>query len=59
MQIEFTIDRSGLWFSGLGVSAHVAAEDRAVGEAWASMTRQAPRSRTVRLGRLLGVVSRR
>lgn len=58
MRIEFAMDRAGLFWSGLGVSLHVAKEERASGEPAAWWTRQAPGSRSFRLGGLAGSISR-
>jgi hypothetical protein len=58
MKIEFALDRAGLWWSGLGVSLHVAKDARAAGEPAVWWARQAPGSRSFRVGGLEGSVSR-
>lgn len=58
MRIEFAVDRAGLFWSGLGVSLHVAKEPRAHGEAPVWMQRPAPGSRSFRVGGLEGTISR-
>lgn len=58
MKIEFALDRAGLWWSGLGVSLHVAKDARAVGEPAVWWSRQAKGSRSFRLGGLEGSISR-
>lgn len=58
MRIELQLDRAGLWWSGLGFSAHIMKEPRAAGERAVSWHRQGDGSRAFRLGSLEGVVSR-
>jgi hypothetical protein len=58
MAMKFELDRAGLYWSGLGVSLHVAKEPRAAGEPAVWWTRQAPGSRFFRVGGLEGTVSR-
>jgi hypothetical protein len=58
MQIEFKIDRAGLWWSGLGFSAHLFGEAPAPGEAGAYWS-PSGRGAAVRLGNITGFVSRR
>lgn len=58
MKINFTLDRAGLWWSGLGVSLHVAKERRASGAPALWWSREAPGSRSFRLGSLAGSISR-
>jgi hypothetical protein len=58
MKIEFALDRAGLWWSGLGVSLHVAKDARAPGEPAVWWTRKGQGSRSFRLGGLEGVISR-
>jgi len=58
MKINFTLDRAGLYWSGLGVSLHVAKGARAAGEPAVWWSRQTPGSRSFRLGALAGSISR-
>jgi len=58
MKIEFALDRAGLFWSGLGVSLHVARDARAPGEPAVWWQRQGPGTRTFRLGGLEGVINR-
>lgn len=56
--MKFEMDRGGLYWSGLGLSLHVAKEPRAAGEPPVWWTRQAPGSRSFRLAGLAGAISR-
>lgn len=58
MKIECALDRAGLWWSGLGLSLHVAKGARASGEPAVWWSREAPGSRSFRLGGLEGTISR-
>ena len=58
MKIELAIDRAGLWWTGLGFSLHIANERRVPGEPAVWWQRQAPGSRSFRIGGLEGAVSR-
>lgn len=54
MRIELQLDRAGLWWSGLGFSAHIMKEPRVAGERPVSWQRQGAGSRAFRLGNLEG-----
>jgi hypothetical protein len=58
MKIEFSLDRAGLWWSGLGFNLHIANDRRAADEPAIWWQRSAPSSRSFRLWNLEGVVSR-
>lgn len=53
MCIQFAADRAGLFWSGLGVSLHVAKDERASGEAAAWWSKG-----SFRLGNLTGAIAR-
>jgi hypothetical protein len=59
VRVEFTLDRAGLFWNGLGISLHVAKRPRAALEAAAWWERRMPGSRSFRLGPFVGTVCRR
>lgn len=59
MQIEVSVDRNGLFWSGLGLSLHLEHEPAAPGLPLVWWRRsELPGSRSFRLGGLEGVISR-